>query len=202
MNEKIRAVVFDLGNTLIKIDFKPFLMNLGLYGKYSEQDIYKLLETPTQKYESGKITSEMFFEDAARELNLDISFDRFKHAWCSVATEFVEGMEELLKEINRKKILYLLSNTNELHFHYIMDNFPQLKCFKNFFLSYQTESMKPDPVIYRHMLEHVSETSAELLFIDDRQINIEAALQVGIDSIHFIGYIDLMSKLNSKNILE
>lgn len=202
MNEKIKGIVFDLGSTLIKIDYKPLLKNLGLDGKYSEQDIYNLLEHPAQKYESGKISTEMFIENAIQALQVDVNFDRFKHAWCSVATEYVNGMDGLIKILHAKFPLYLLSNTNELHFEYILKIFPGLKIFNKYFLSYKTGTMKPEIEIYKYMLENIPFKASEILFVDDKEINIESAARLGIDAVHFSSSHDLINDLKMKNILE
>jgi putative hydrolase of the HAD superfamily len=202
MSKQIKAIVLDLGNTLIQIDYKPFLVNTGLDGKFNEMEIYNLLEEPTQKYEKGKIDSTSFYSIVNKELKLSVTYKNFVLSWCSVATDFVIGMDELIQELSIKYPLYLLSNTNELHFKYILKIFSQLKIFNKYFLSYKIGAMKPDVEIYKYMLVNMPFKAPEILFIDDKEINIESAKLLGIDAVHFTSTHDLSNILKIKNILE
>lgn len=202
MSKQIKAIVFDLGNTLIKIDYKPFLVNTGLDGKFNEMEIYNLLEELTQKYEKGKIDSRSFYSIVNKELRLDVTYEKFALAWCSVATDLIIGMDTLIQEMSNKYPLYLLSNTNELHFEYILKIFPQLKIFNKYFLSYNVGAMKPDVEIYKYMLENMPFKASEILFVDDKEINTATATLLGIDAVRFSSSHELINILKMKNILE
>ncbi|MBU1299651.1 MAG: HAD family phosphatase [Bacteroidetes bacterium] len=201
-NPKTKAIVFDLGNTLVTIDYKPFLINMGIDGKFSEEEIYHFLAEPTQKYECGKLDTENFYLIVKQQLKTDVDFDRFKLAWCSVATGSIDGIQDLITLLKTKYPLYLLSNTNELHFDYILSNFPVLNDFRKYFLSYQIGLMKPEIEIYIHMLNELNLKPEEIFFIDDKKINIERASRLGIDAHLFSNTGMLIQSLKSKNILE
>jgi HAD superfamily hydrolase (TIGR01509 family) len=51
--------------------------------------------------------------------------------------------------------------------------------------SYQLRMAKPDPAIYRHVLEELGTEPAETLFLDDKLVNVEAALALGFKAIQF-----------------
>jgi HAD superfamily hydrolase (TIGR01509 family) len=51
--------------------------------------------------------------------------------------------------------------------------------------SYQHNMAKPDPAIYRLVLDQLETRPEEALFIDDKQANIDAAHALGIVSIQF-----------------
>lgn len=202
MRKQVKAIVFDLGNTLIHIDYKPFLVNTGLDGKFNEMEIYNLLEEPTQKYEKGKIDSKSFYSIVNKELKFGITYKNFALSWCSVATDFIIGMDDLIQKLSLKFPIYLLSNTNELHFDYILKNFSQLKFFNKYFLSYKIGAMKPDVEIYKYMLVNIPFKASEILFVDDKEINTTTATLLGIDTVHFSSSHDLINILKMKNILE
>lgn len=201
-NPKIKAIVFDLGNTLITIDYKPFLIYTELDGKFTEQEIYNLLDGPTRQYESGKLDTQTFYLIVRKQLRLEIDFEKFRQAWCSVATSNIEGIQNLITLLKTKYPLYLLSNTNELHFDYILKNFPVLNDFRKYFLSYQIGSMKPETGIYMHMLNELNLLPEEIFFIDDKEINTERANQLGINTHLFTNTNKLIQSLKSKKILE
>jgi HAD superfamily hydrolase (TIGR01549 family) len=202
MNKKIKAIVFDLGNTLVKIEYKPLIMNLNLDGRYNEIELYKFFEEPAQKFEKGEIDSESFYHIVKKELKLGVNFEKFKLAWCSVATEYVDGMDRLLKILNTKYPLYILSNTNELHFDCIMKKFPVLNCMKDFFLSYEIGAMKPNIEIYRYLLKNLTVDASEIIFIDDKEENVTSAKRLGIDAIRFTTTDELIRSFKKINIME
>ncbi len=201
-NTKIKAVVFDLGNTLVTIDYQPFLIHTKLEKQFSELEINNLLSVPTQRYESGKLDTQSFYLIVKKQLRLEIDFEKFKLAWCSVATSNIIGIQDLINQLKTKYPLYLLSNTNELHFDYILKNFPVLKEFRKYFLSYQIGTMKPEVGIYMHMLNELNLKPEEIFFIDDKKINIESANQLRIETHLFTNTDKLIQSLKSKNILE
>lgn len=202
MSKKIKAVVFDLGNTLVRIEYKPLIVNLNLDGRYNEIELFKFLEKPAQKFEKGEINAESFYQVVEKKLKLGVNFEKFMLSWCSVATEYVDGMDRLLKILNIKYPLYILSNTNELHFGYIMEKFPVLNCMKDFFLSYEIGAMKPNVEIYRYMLKNLTLDPSEIIFIDDKEENVTSAKQLGIDAVRFTTADELIRVFKMKNIME
>lgn len=200
-DNKVKAIIFDLGNTLVKIEYKQFLINLGIDDKFNEIEIFHELEEPTVKYERGAVDSKHFYKAVNKMLSLDIGFKRFSQAWCSVATELIPGMEKIIIELNKIYPLYLLSNTNKLHYDYIVNRFPILKIMRGKFLSYEIGSIKPELLIYQHMLNNIPFKSGEIIFIDDKEINIESAEQLNINAIHFSVKGELVKMLKKKNIL-
>lgn len=52
-------------------------------------------------------------------------------------------------------------------------------------LSYQLRTVKPDPAIYRYVLEKLGSLAGETLFVDDRQENVDAALALGMKGVVF-----------------
>ncbi|MBS2000136.1 MAG: HAD family phosphatase [Candidatus Obscuribacterales bacterium] len=57
--------------------------------------------------------------------------------------------------------------------------------FSHYTYSCEVKSVKPAADIFLHCLEQINMKPAEVLFLDDRQMNVEGARQVGIDSYVF-----------------
>lgn len=202
IHSKVEAIIFDLGNVLVKIDYQKFLENLSLNGKYTEIEIYNLLAEPAILYEKGIINSKTFYEKSIEKIALSIDYKHFYYAWCSVVSELVDGIDKVVDKLNKKFPLYLLSNTNEAHMKYIQDNFKILKYFKEYFLSYKIGSMKPEKEIYEYMLGKLNFKPEELFYIDDKLENVKAAQEFGIHSYNFINSNELIKHLQSINLME
>jgi putative hydrolase of the HAD superfamily len=94
------------------------------------------------------------------------------------------NMLDLARKVSENYIVYIFSNTDELHFPYIWKKFPKLHFFKeNLMLSYELGSVKPEKEIYQNAIERFSIIPEESIFIDDRPINITVAHEFGFDGI-------------------
>ena len=177
----IKNIVFDLGKVLIDYDFDKFFQKLG----YEPQT--RQLDEANREillFEAGKMDKHTFVEELKKIYNFNLSFDEFKNLWCDVFWEIPE-MINLAKELKNKGFnLFLFSNTDELHFPYIWQKFPDIKMFENgLMLSYQLGYVKPDKNAYKEALGRYNLLPEQTIFIDDRKENIKTANDFGIYGI-------------------
>ena len=95
--------------------------------------------------------------------------------------------------INKKFLAFAKSLKNDGHLIGILSNLTpetsmcidknQLKDFDYHFYSNSLKMSKPNNEIYQHVCDHIS--SKNILFIDDKQENLNAAESYGIDTILF-----------------
>ena len=69
-------------------------------------------------------------------------------------------------------------------------------------ISCQVHVIKPDPAIYKALIEKYSLDPAECLFFDDMKANIEAAGKLGIGTFHVTSEELLLEKLDDLNNLK
>ena len=62
---------------------------------------------------------------------------------------------------------------------------PVYRCFDGEVISCEEQVVKPEPEIYRRLLDRYSLDPAETLFIDDRPVNLETARTFGISTFLF-----------------
>lgn len=188
----IKLIIFDLGKVILDFSFSSVAE--GLAGS-SRHALYKdhgnvadyLLKHGTDiavRYESGKIGSEEFYNHIKESLYLDLSFDQFKQIWSDIFREN-EGVADLIERLKKDFRLCLLSNTNELHFDFIKENFPVVNNFDIWVLSYEAGVMKPDPEIFRIALQKAGIEAEEAIFIDDIRGHVLGAQGLGINSVEF-----------------
>ncbi len=111
-------------------------------------------------------------------------------AWCALIGALpLYKWQHLLRLRARGHKVYLLSNTNALHWEVISRNISAMEgraveeYFDEIFLSYKMHLCKPDEEIFRRVLAVAGLQPEETLFIDDSQANCEAATRVGIASL-------------------
>ena len=104
-----------------------------------------------------------------------------------------ERVHHLIQRLTRLRRqghkLFLLSNTNALHWEQIARNIEQIEgkrveeYFDRVFLSYEMHRCKPDKDIFVQMLQEAGLQACDTLFFDDSADNCAAARSVGIDAV-------------------
>ncbi len=189
------TLIVDLGGVLLRIEYARFVEKLGLNHLMNEDDLLHLLTPDAQLYETGKLSTKIFFQRVSKRMNLEYDESRLRAAWLAILAGEVSGMSDVISQLSRQTQLFLLSNTNELHFTYAREHFPILTFFEQYYLSYQIGVMKPAAGAYRHVIQKLGAHPRDLLFFDDLEKNVLGAQQAGLRSVLFTGVEDFCSKL-------
>ena len=188
----IPNIIFDFGGVLLNIDpqkslnsFKQIgLRDIDLIEKeYSENGLFDRLE-------KGFINSQQFRIEIRKYIGADVIDEDIDWAWNSMLLDLPYERLELLKKLKQKHRLFLLSNTNIIHWNAYMDMIKAVHgvCLSDFFekdyYSHEMGLRKPDPKIYTELLSREGLLANETLFIDDILANAEAARSVGMFAHH------------------
>lgn len=200
-NKKIKAVIFDLGNVLVNYDVEKAAKRFAAASGLSTQEIWKrfFLSKFEQAYTRGEISTRKFHKIACKTLGVSIPLAVFSHYWNDIFWEN-PGMNRLLMRIKKHYPLYLISNTNTLHFTYIKKHFKLLRHFKRKFPSHEVGARKPGLTIYRRVLKKIGLRPEETVFIDDMKTFIAGARKAGMHPIHFKTRARLIKDLRNLGI--
>lgn len=194
---KIAAITFDLGNVLVKVDHLRFCRRLAALAALSPQEVYaQVFESSLEPgYDTGHLTSREFYQRVTAHFGVALPYPRFAALWCDIFDP-MDYMAEMVQHLGSRFPLFLLSNTNCLHFDYIQARFAALlRSFRGFVLSYQVGSRKPEPVIYQALIRQVGRPPAEILFLDDKESFVEAARAQGLAAWQFCSSRELQQQL-------
>ena len=128
-----------------------------------------------------------------------IDFDTFAKLWNNIFSENQE-MDELLRKLKKHYPLYLISNTNDLHFEFVTSKFPIAKHFTKCFPSHVVGHRKPDRAMFEHVLREIQLKPEETVFIDDIAEFVESAKRLGICGIQFTSRPALETELRKLGI--
>ena len=198
----MKAVIFDLGNVLIHFDAQRAARRFAREAEVREEKVWKhFFTSKTEKaYTRGEITTREFYRHAKRAFSSTIGFQTFSGLWNDIFWEN-KGIHPILKRLGRRYPLYLISNTNALHFNYVRRRFPKIfGHFKRTFPSHLVGMRKPDPRIYWRVLRTVKIRPEEAVFIDDMPLFVEAARKIGIKGIRFRSNAQLRRELRRLGI--
>lgn len=197
-----KAVIFDLGRVIVPFDFNRGYTRLEpLCGIPATEIPARLARTGlVPRFESGEIEPRDFVRQLSSHLNLDTSYEAFCEIWSSIFLPETLIPEEMLQAIARNYPLVLLSNTNAIHFEMVRENYPLLRHFHSFVLSYEVGAMKPSPLIYRKAIEAAGCLPAECFFTDDIKAYVEGAKQLGIDAVQFQSAAQIETELIQRGV--
>jgi len=203
-NEKegIKVILFDLGNVILPFNHYQIAEKLSRFSQKKElrdpQEIFSYLfdlqEGIINRFDVGKLSPREFFQTIREDLGLFISFDEFIPIWTDIFSENVEVSQIVLSQKGRWR-LGLLSNTDALHFTYILSKFPIMRAFDKWILSYEVGFKKPAIEIFQTAIEWASVEPRKILFIDDMKKHVEVAISLGMQGIHFISAEQLRKEL-------
>ena len=191
--QNIRAIIFDLGGVILDISFELTKVAFEQLGIEHFEKMYSLKDANPlfQKLEEGKVSEEEFYESFRRSCGKNLSDEEIRDSWNSLLLEYRTGTLNALKNLRKKYKLYLLSNTNTIHWQAFTKIFDrQIKdgslneFFDKAYYSFEIGLRKPDLPAYEYVLKENNLNPAETLFIDDSLQNIEAAKQLGLQVIH------------------
>jgi 2-haloacid dehalogenase len=81
--------------------------------------------------------------------------------------------------------IHALTNWSTQTFPIARQRYEFLDWFQHIVVSGEEKMIKPDPALYRVLLDQIGHEAANCIFIDDGVRNVEAAAALGFDAIHF-----------------
>jgi HAD superfamily hydrolase (TIGR01509 family) len=135
------------------------------------------------------------------ELKLDIAPERFLESFAAWPTQAYPGALELVASIPERYQLALLSNSNVLHWPRVLDEMKLRSSFEHRFSSHLIGKIKPDAEAFEHVIDRLNCQPAEVLFLDDNLLNVEAARSVGMQAQRVRGVQESRIVLQAAGVL-
>lgn len=140
-------------------------------------------------YDEGKLTGLTFWQKFLRDAGLKLppgtaeELNLWDGRLWTTENPAMLAWQKTLKD--RGFLTGILSNMGDSVLANIERTFDWPHRFDVLVWSYQLRMAKPNPAIYRHILNELGTQPAETLFIDDRLVNVEAAQALGMIAIQF-----------------
>jgi glucose-1-phosphatase len=178
---KPNVVVFDLGKVLVDFDYGLAARRLAENSAASADEVRAVIDqTPLLfRYEGGQMTTQEFFAEVKRLIGFRGGFAEFAAPFGDIFSE-IPAMIALHAELRARGVpTFILSNTNDIAISHIRRRFPFFANFDGYILSYECAALKPHARIYEVTEERTGHRAGEILFLDDKPENIEAAARRG-----------------------
>jgi len=178
---KPSIVVFDLGKVLVDFDYSIAGRRIAAQADQSPAEVQTFLDhSPLlYRFETGLMTRQEFYETVCEHTGYRGSFEEFSHFFADIFWE-IPLMVEIQATLRRRGVpTYIFSNTNDLAVQHIRRNFPFFSNFDGYILSYEVGAMKPDSKIYEALEGMSGKRGADILYLDDRQENVDGGAARG-----------------------
>lgn len=200
----IKAVIYDYGNVLTipqtQDDLNTMVKILDSDFENFNNSYYKFRDV----YDGGEVNGYGYWKLVSNDLNKNLEDEKLhflaKFDLDSWYNQNVKMWDLVLKTKQNYKTALLSNNLSELVVRMEAD-LELDKYFDVITFSYIHGIVKPDKRLYHHCLEDLNLKAEETIFIDDREINIRAANEMGINGILFKDYDTLIKDLNKYNLI-
>ena len=185
----LRAVVFDYGLVLTgPQDPEAHAALIRISGLPLER-FEPLYWANRHAYDEGNLTGMAFWREFAcaaglpQDQKIVEELNQWDARMWTTQNPAMLAWQQQLKQ--RGLLTAILSNMGDNVLDNMKREFDWLPRFDVLVWSYQIHMAKPDPAIYLHTLKELGVRPEEVLFLDDRQVNVEAAQALGIKAIVF-----------------
>jgi 2-haloacid dehalogenase len=200
----LSAVIFDLGGVLI--DWNPRYLYRTLFDGDDEAMERFLAEVTSPAWnaeqDAGRSWHEAVETLAARHPDRRDLIAAYDERWEETLGGPIEGTVEILAELRHSGVrLAALSNWSAEKFPIARPRFPFLEWFETIVISGEIGVSKPDPRIYRQLLDRTGWTADACVFVDDSEANVRAAADLGMTAIRFEDPATLRADLRDLDLL-
>jgi 2-haloacid dehalogenase len=200
---KTPVIVFDFGAVLV--DWSPYY----LYRKVMKDDaeIAAFLEEIDFHNWNPQFDKGVPFEQGVEEKCASFPhradlIRRFNSHWLDTMGEVMQNTVEIMRRLKSAGFtLFGLSNWSVSKFNLVKERFQFLDYLDGYLLSGEVKQIKPDPEIFQSLLKKFDLTARDCLFIDDSAPNIQAAKNLGFQTIQFKSAEQLAAELEYLGIV-
>ena len=196
-----KNIIFDLGNVLVKLDEAATMRAFEALGWPKKDHIREYAEGQRlfQAMGVGQMSNKQFFDAFRATTHSNVTDRQITDATNAMLLYIPEEKKRKLLQLRVKgHRVFLLSNTIDLHWQYCKNNlFPMDQYgvddyFEKTFLSQEMHMKKPDDEIFQQVVKDAAMDPGATLFIDDLEVNCEAAERNGIHTFQNKNFDDWM----------
>jgi putative hydrolase of the HAD superfamily len=185
----VKAVIFDYGEVLCR---RPTPAEIEASARALDVPIDQfnaLWGRHRDLFDRGDLSSDAYWSQFAKDAGKSLTASQLRDLaqkdvamWSSLNPAMIGWLEELSKAGMKTAVL---SNMHADMAEYARQNFKWLSGLTWVTLSAEVRLIKPAPEIYEHTLKGLKVAPQEAVFIDDREVNVKGARELGLHAIMF-----------------
>ena len=196
-------VVFDIGNVLVHWEPRALYRKIFATEDEVEWFIANVCNHDWNvEQDRGRSFADAVIEATVRFPEHAEAIAAYELRWHETIVGPIGGTVEILAELHQRGTpLYAITNWNQDKFRETQGRFAFLGLFRDIVVSGDEQLIKPDPAIYRLLLERNGLAAETCVFIDDSVKNVKGAEAVGMQAIHFTTPEALRAELAGMGLL-
>ena len=196
------TVVFDVGNVLLRWD--PRFLYRRIFEDEERMEWF-LSNVCTSSWnieqDRGRDWDEAVALLVERHPEHESPIRAFHERWHETVSGVIEENVAVLQGLREAGVpTYCITNFSGAKFREAQQRYPFLASFDGAIVSGDERVLKPDPAIYRLLLNRYGLVAEECLFVDDSAANVEGARSVGMQAIHYVEPMNLGAELTHRGI--
>lgn len=195
----MKNLIFDVGGVLIGYRWKELFMDdFGLSDEGAEELGRIIFDDPIwPDYDRGFVKTDALVDHYCKAYpESEYYFKRLIYENDKMATEREAVWAKIASLKDSGYGIYILSNYSEYLFKKHTGHMPFGKLLDGGIVSYEVGAIKPEPAIYKMLLDKYALDPATCIFFDDIEKNVEAARKFGIESFLVTSEEDLLERLS------
>jgi glucose-1-phosphatase len=199
---KLKAIIFDIGRVLVRIDLARAMQELSSGTSLSPAELWSAIEKDPRwhDWQEGRMAARDWYLHLSRRLGGNFTFEQFAEVWNRVLDPAPIHEDALFQKLSKTYRLALLSNTDPIHVQHLEANYTFFKFFPTRIYSCSIGASKPNPLIFREALRALKVQAQQAMYIDDIPAYVEAAQRLGMGGIQFQSPAQLTSDLQSLGV--
>ena len=192
----LKGILFDAGGVLCRLHeedvFKAWEAKTGLAAETLRVELYdRGLKDEFDRGLKHPAGVALFLK---YRFEIDLTRDDWSAIW-NLAISPDPEMDEFARAVAVHIPSALASTTDPLHHSKMQSELTCLELFKAQGVSYEFGDLKPEPGFYRQAIEKLGTPAGETLFIDDKEENVQGAVDAGLLAVRFTGIDKLKEDL-------
>ncbi len=182
----IKTIIFDLGGVYFTDGVKKAIQSISATYGVSPEKVQDILKGELgTKYRIGAVTAQGFWDQAKAYWKIEADNDDLALLWFLGYTPIEETVRIITQLREASYELLFLSDNVQERIEYLENKYHFLHHFKDGVFSHIAKTRKPDPAIYKLVLEKTSNLPEECVYIDDKEALLLPAQELGMKTICF-----------------
>ncbi len=195
----IKLIIFDVGGVIDNFDESQYIRyitkKLGLSGRRFAYELIPLLD----RMEVGNMGIEEVKRRLARKFKVSIEKLEWDSAFIRLNT-VNEDVVNLINRLSKKYKIAILTNVSKSRHLVKMERYLHRVKYDAIFASCYLKMRKPEHRIYKFVLNKMKVPPESAIFIDNLEINVDGASEIGMNAIRFVNYAALVKRLRKLGI--
>lgn len=202
---EIQAVLFDYGMVLSGPPNPDAWARLRQITGLGETELHREYWAHRHAYDRGTYTGERYFQQVASGAGLELLsastvaslLDADTDLWTDLNPPMLDWAQTLQKRGIRTGIL---SNLGDAMHAGVVRKFAWIHAFDHCTWSHALKLAKPEDAIYQHAAQGLNTLPANILFVDDKQENIDAATHSGMQAIQYLEHAKFLKEMRDRGL--